>query len=149
MIFAVATLAQAELVGDGYGAYLGRTLLVLIFVCALAWVVLRLFLRRFSVPGSRASAAQPAPLRVVARLTLEPRRAVYLIEAPGKTLLVGVSETGPMTTLAELDPTHVTTVTTPRQKSFLELLTKRRTSEPGSVASTPASSSEDARDGAL
>jgi flagellar biogenesis protein FliO len=41
-------------------------------------------------------------LRVVARLPLEPRRSVYVIEAAGRCFLVGVGE-GPMAMLAELD----------------------------------------------
>jgi flagellar biogenesis protein FliO len=45
-------------------------------------------------------------VRVLARCPLEPRRAVYVIEAGGKCLLVGVGE-GPMTVLAELDADRV------------------------------------------
>jgi flagellar biosynthetic protein FliO len=81
--------------GTGYGAYLLHTTLALLAVCALAVLVLWL-LRRRAGGASRG-------LRVVARLALEPRRAVYVIEAAGKFLLVGVGD-GPMTTLAELDP---------------------------------------------
>jgi flagellar biogenesis protein FliO len=44
----------------------------------------------------------PGAVRVLARCPLEPRRAVYVIEAGGRWLLVGVGE-GPMTVLAELD----------------------------------------------
>jgi flagellar biosynthetic protein FliO len=82
----------------GYGAYLLHTALALVAVCALAALVLALLRRRVGA-GSRA-------LRVVARLPLEPRRALYLVEAAGKFLLLGVGE-GPMTTLAELDAADV------------------------------------------
>src|SRR3954471_3226213 len=47
----------------------------------------------------RASGA----IRVLARCPLEPRRSVYVIEAAGRCLLVGVGD-GPMAVLAELDP---------------------------------------------
>ncbi len=81
----------------GYGAYLLQTTLALLGVCAL--VVLALWLlRRRGVGGGKG-------LRVVARLTLEPRRTLYVVEAAGKFLLVGAGE-GAMATLAELDPTH-------------------------------------------
>ena len=79
------------------GAYLVQTTLALVAVCALAVLVLRLLRRRSS--GARG-------LRVVARLALEPRRSMYVVEAAGKFLLVGVGD-GPMTTLAELDATEV------------------------------------------
>jgi flagellar biogenesis protein FliO len=39
---------------------------------------------------------------VLARCPLEPRRSVYVIEAAGRSFLIGVGE-GPMTVLAELD----------------------------------------------
>jgi hypothetical protein len=41
-------------------------------------------------------------LDVVARLPLEPRRSLYIIEVAGKTLLVGTSEMG-LSVLSELD----------------------------------------------
>lgn len=83
----------------GYGAFLVETLVILTVICALAWVILRYGLRRV---GWR----QTGPLKVLARLPLEPRRTLYVVEAPGKTLLIGVSE-GSVATLAELDPALV------------------------------------------
>ena len=41
-------------------------------------------------------------MKVIARCPLEPRRSVYVIEAAGRSFLIGVGE-GPMTVLAELD----------------------------------------------
>jgi flagellar biogenesis protein FliO len=70
------------------------TLLALAAVCALALVSLRLLARR--------AAAAPRALRVVARLALEPRRSIYLVEACGRFLLIGVGD-GPLSVLAELD----------------------------------------------
>jgi flagellar biogenesis protein FliO len=43
------------------------------------------------------------PMRVVARLALEPRRALYVVEVDGRRLLVGVGD-GPLTLLCELQP---------------------------------------------
>lgn len=90
-------LADAAL--PGYGAYLLQTTLALLFVAGLAALLLRALRRRGFGAASRA-------LRVVTRLSLEPRRALYVIEAAGKYLLVGVGD-GPMTTLAELDSAEV------------------------------------------
>lgn len=108
----------------GYGAFLLETLLILVAVCALAWLVVRFGLRRLhGAPAGRHGA-----LRVVARLPLEPRRTIYVVEAAGKTLLVGCSEGGPMTILSELDPRAVAAAeaAAPRPRGFIELL-KRST----------------------
>jgi flagellar biosynthetic protein FliO len=64
-------------------------------VCLVAWAALKLLAGKGL---GRASGA----VRVLARCPLEPRRSVYVIEAAGKCLLVGVGD-GPMTVLAELD----------------------------------------------
>lgn len=68
-------------------------------VCLVAWGALRLMAGR---GVGRATGA----VKVLARCPLEPRRAVYVIEAGGKCLLVGVGD-GPMTVLAELDGERV------------------------------------------
>jgi flagellar biogenesis protein FliO len=73
-----------------------QALAVLVVVCAGAYLLVRLLGR---LPGA---GGEPL-LRVVARLPLEPRRTLYVVEAAGKTLLVGTTEGGPMATLAELD----------------------------------------------
>ena len=78
----------------GFGESLLRTVMALFGVTALAAGSLWLLRRR----GPRRLSS----LRVVARLPLEARRTVYLIEAAGRFLLVGVGD-GPMTTLLELD----------------------------------------------
>jgi flagellar biosynthetic protein FliO len=67
-------------------------------VCLVAWGALRLLAGRGFGRGGPAGRA----VRVLARCPLEPRRSVYVIEAAGRCLLVGVGE-GPMTVLAELD----------------------------------------------
>ena len=102
-----------------YGAFLVETLVILTVVCAHAWVVLRYGVRR---GGLRQTGA----LKVLARLALEPRRTLYVVEAPGKTLLVGVSD-GSIATLAELDPAAVEEAVTAaaaegqRGRSFIEV----------------------------
>ncbi len=118
--------------GGGYGWFLLETLLILGAVCALAWIVIRVGVRKLYPAGVAGAGGRNGALRVVARLPLEPRRTVYILEAAGKTLLVGVSEGGSMTTLAELDPQAVAAAAAaaPRQKSFLELL-KRKTAGSG------------------
>ncbi len=84
----------AEL-STGYGAYLLHTTLALLAVCALAALVLRLLKGK--------SNSSTGELRVIARLSLEPRRSIYIVAAAGKYLVVGVGD-GPMAVLAELDP---------------------------------------------
>ena len=64
-------------------------------VCLVAWGALRLLAGR---GVGKASGA----VRVIARCPLEPRRSVYVIEAAGRSFLIGVGE-GPMTVLAELE----------------------------------------------
>ncbi len=109
----------------GYGLFLFETLAILVGVCVVAWLVLRFGVKRlYAAPGTGAG----GPLRVVARLPLEPRRTVYIVEAAGKTLLVGASEAGPLTVLAELDERAVAAAVAavPRQRSFLEVLQAAR-----------------------
>jgi flagellar biogenesis protein FliO len=90
--------------GDGlsspsYGLMLLRVLMALAGVCLLAYLVLRYVGRRV-----QAGSGGPGPLRLVARLHLEPRRAVYVVEAAGRCFLLGSGESGPPAMLAELDP---------------------------------------------
>lgn len=89
--------------GDAQVPGLGWESLALSFaslgvVCLVAWGALRLLAGRGIGRGGVGTGA----IRVLARCPLEPRRSVYVIEAAGKCLLVGVGE-GPMTVLAELD----------------------------------------------
>ena len=70
-------------------------------VCLLAYVALR-WLARKGVGRAEG------PLKVVARCPLEPRRSVYVVQAGGRCFLVGVGD-GPMSLLAELDPSAVKT----------------------------------------
>lgn len=86
--------ATASDFSTGFGAELARVTLALLLVCALAALLLRLLRgRAFGTAG---------PMRVLARLSLEPRRTLYLVEVAGRCLLVGVGD-GPMAVLAEVD----------------------------------------------
>src|SRR5215468_3297503 len=64
-------------------------------VCVVAWVALKLL-------AGRGVGKATGAIRVVARLPLEPRRSLYVVEVAGRSFLVGVGE-GPMAMLAELD----------------------------------------------
>ena len=92
-----------------------------------AWLILRFGVKRLYGMGG-AGVGGNGLLRVLARLPLEPRRTVYIVEAAGKTLLVGASEAGPLTVLAELDERAVAAAVAaaPRQRSFLEILQAKR-----------------------
>ncbi|MFH0900920.1 MAG: flagellar biosynthetic protein FliO [Pseudomonadota bacterium] len=78
--------------------------LVLAAVCAVAWLIIGVGIRR--IAGLRGDGNRDV-LRLVARLPLEPKRAVYVVEAAGKMLLLGSSEQGPLTLLGELDAVAV------------------------------------------
>jgi len=111
----------------GYGTFLLESLLILALVCALAWIVIRFGLRRLQPGLGGEAGGKGAPLRVVARLPLEPRRTLFIVEAAGKALLVGTTDQGPMATLAELDPAavHAAEASAPPRRSFLELLRRK------------------------
>jgi flagellar biogenesis protein FliO len=84
--------------GASYGDLLVTSLVVLGAVCIAAFVVVRLG-GRFLATGRTRGAHL---LDIVARLPLEPRRSLYVVEVAGKTLLVGTSEMG-LSVLSELD----------------------------------------------
>ncbi len=81
----------------GYGALLFQLVLVVIGVCALAYVILRFGLKRLIAPEGKGG-----PMEVVSRLPLEPRRSILLVRVGERHLIVGSSEAG-LSTLGELD----------------------------------------------
>ena len=85
-----------------YGDLLVISLVVLGVVCVAAFVVVRLVGRVLATGRSRGAHL----LDVVARVPLEPRRSLYVVEVAGKTLLVGTSEMG-LSVLSELDGAEV------------------------------------------
>ncbi len=85
-----------------YGDLLVTSLVVLGGVCIAAFLVVRL-VGRFLATGKVRGAHL---LDVIARLPLEPRRSLYVVEVAGKTLLIGTSEMG-LSVLSELDSGEV------------------------------------------
>jgi flagellar protein FliO/FliZ len=84
----------------GYGVALLQTLLALAAVCILAWVVLRWSARRGLGTGR-------GRVRVLERVPLDARRALYLVQIGERVLLVGAGEGGAPSLLAELDPSEL------------------------------------------
>ncbi|HWO19448.1 MAG TPA: flagellar biosynthetic protein FliO [Kofleriaceae bacterium] len=99
-----------------YGDLLVMSLVVLGAVCVAAFVLVRL-VGRFLATGRVRGAHL---LDVVARVPLEPRRSLYVVEVAGKTLLVGTSEMG-LSVLSELDGGEVR-ARVAAQPSFGELV---------------------------
>lgn len=99
-----------------YGDLLLTSLVVLVGVCIGAFVVVRLVGRWVATGRVRGAHL----LDVVARMPLEPRRSLYVVEVAGKTLLVGTSEMG-LSVLSELDANEVKARVVPRQ-TFAELV---------------------------
>jgi flagellar biogenesis protein FliO len=100
----------------GYGDLLVTSLVVLGAVCIAAFVVVRVLGRWLSTGRARGAHL----LDVVARMPLEPRRSLYVVDVAGKTLLVGTSEMG-LSVLSELDAAEVKARTVPTP-SFGELV---------------------------
>lgn len=99
-----------------YGDMLVTSLLVLGGVCIAAFVVVRLVGRFLSTGRARGAHL----LDVVARVPLEPRRSLYVVDVAGKMLLVGTSEMG-LSVLTELDASEVKARGVPVQ-SFTEMV---------------------------
>jgi flagellar biogenesis protein FliO len=99
-----------------YGDLLVMSLVVLGGVCVAAFVIVRLVGRVLATGRARGAHL----LDVVARVPLEPRRSLYVVEVAGKTLLVGTSEMG-LSVLSELDGAEVRARVVERP-SFAELV---------------------------
>jgi flagellar biogenesis protein FliO len=81
------------------GGSLAVTFLALGLVCLLAYFSLKWMARR--------GVGQPSgPIRVIARVSPEPKRSLLLIETAGRCFLVGASDGG-VNLLAEVDPKEV------------------------------------------
>lgn len=83
----------------GYGVALLQTILALAAVCVLAWVLLRWGARRGMGLG-----VSRGRVRVLERVALDPRRALYLVRVGDKVLLIGAGDGAAPAVLAELDP---------------------------------------------
>lgn len=91
-------MASGGAAAASYGDLLSTSLLVLVVVCVAAFLAVRLFGRLIGGGHTRGAHL----MNVVARVSLEPRRSLYVVAVAGKTLLVGTSEMG-LSVLTELD----------------------------------------------
>lgn len=99
-----------------YSSYLVETFVTLVVVCGLAFVVLY-GARRLGV-GQPSGAA-----RLVGRLPLDARRAIYLVKIGAKVLVVGASEAG-LTKLGEMDEAELPKEEVPKPTDFSEVLAR-------------------------
>ena len=125
--------------GASYGDLLVTSLLVLGAVCVAAFVAVRVFGRVLATGRARGTHL----LDVVARVPLEPRRSLYVVEVAGKTLLVGTSEMG-LSVLSELDAGEVKARVQP-QRSFGALVREAWLRRKGRVAVPAGDVSADAQ----
>ena len=75
-----------------------QTVVALAVVCGLAYLLFRVVLPRFSFIGSGKSM-----VRIVDRVSIDPRKSLCVVEVAGKWLLVSVSDNG-VQMVSELDP---------------------------------------------
>lgn len=87
---------------SSYGDLLITSIVVLAVVCVVAFATVKL-VGRFLATGRVRGAHL---LDVIARVPLEPRRSLYVVDVAGKTLLLGTSEMG-LSVLTELDAGEV------------------------------------------
>lgn len=128
-----------------YGDLLITSIVVLSIVCVVAFATVKL-VGRFLATGRTRGAHL---LDVVARVPLEPRRSLYVIDVAGKTLLVGTSEMG-LSVLSELDGAEVRARAVPRP-TFADLVRgawarRRGLDEPAPEPVTPRASAAGAAD---
>ena len=100
-----------------YGDLLVTSLVVLVAACVAAYVIVRVVGRLVATGRARGAAL----LDVVARVPLEPRRALYVVEVANKTLLVGTSEMG-LAVLSELDGDVVRARVAAAPPSFVDMV---------------------------
>jgi flagellar protein FliO/FliZ len=108
-------MEAGQLPGVGWES-LALSFLSLGVVCLVAYFALKLLAGKGFGRGTGA-------IRMVARLPLEPRRSVYVIEAAGRCFLVGVGD-GPMSVLAELDKAALPAEAVPATPKFAEVLAR-------------------------
>lgn len=88
-----------------------RTLIGLIGVCALAWFTLSFLARRGGFGATRSGSR----LKLLERLALGPRRALYLVQADSRVFLLGAGDAGQVSLITELasPPSAAATGTSP------------------------------------
>jgi flagellar biogenesis protein FliO len=83
----------------GYLAQMLQALFALAGVCVLAWAVLRMLARRgFGVGAPRG----PSGVHVVERIPLDARRALFVVRAGERTLLLASGDAGAPRLITEL-----------------------------------------------
>lgn len=120
MLALLQTTQDVDLPG-GYGVALLQTLLALAAVCVLAWVVLRWGARRGLGLG-----ASRGRVRVIERVALDPRRALYLVKVGDKVLLIGAGDGAAPAVLSEIDPNELPDDPEPAQVKFADVLERLR-----------------------
>lgn len=113
--------AATEVPATGYGAALLQMLLALAAVCVLAVVALRWGARG----GLGALGGRGAKVRVMERVSLDARRALYLVQVGDKVLLVGAGD-GPLSVLCEVDPKSLPEEPEAHRVGFAEVLARFR-----------------------
>lgn len=117
----------------GYGGMLLKMVLSLAIVCVVAFVALKWGLQRFA-----STQNQDGHMKVLARLNLEPRRALMVAQIGQRILVLSSSEAG-IHLLTELDPEDAAVFTSPQDKgankksAFEGALAKRRKADAPSV----------------
>ncbi len=99
------------------GWTLARTMVVLAMVVGLAWLTLNVGLRRLM--GIR-SVVGTSVVTVLERVTLDQKRALFVVEAAGEVLLIGGGE-GALSVLAKLDRAEVEKMKPPRSSSSVQM----------------------------
>ncbi|MCP3060542.1 flagellar biosynthetic protein FliO [Myxococcus sp. K38C18041901] len=128
---AIDAAAAAEAEPESMGWMLVRTLLVLGAVVASIYLTLNVGLRRLMGLQS-ASPGRQTVVSVVERLTLDPKRALFVVKAADEYLLVGGGEAG-LQLLSKLDAEAVERIRAQRPQTnvvplspFLQKLLSRR-----------------------
>lgn len=116
------TESTAEL--PSFGSSLGLSFLFLGLVCLIGWGLVRFLGRRQTVGQHR--------IRVVSRVSIEPRRSVLFIEAGGRGFLLGSCESG-ISLIAEMDPSKFLEISS---EVAIESATKTASSESTSQENT-------------
>ena len=76
----------ATLSWQGYGSFLLETLIVLVIIGVTAWVLVRYLRPRSMIRGPSSR------MKILERLTVEPKRSLYLVQVDGRDFLLGASE---------------------------------------------------------
>lgn len=79
----------------GYLWDFARSVLALLGAGALVWLLLRAL-------GQRSFGRDDGPVRVLQRVPLEPRKALYVVRAGGRTLLIGCGDGAAPALITEL-----------------------------------------------